>query len=429
MLRPCCIVCLSVLSVLCAVPASTVDVQTYPRQTRFSTKAEDHFTREQLLKGKKYSREKYAFYFLSLALYLVLLAAFSFTGMSPWLRDVSTRIAGGRWWLTVVVFAVALTVTARAVRLPITLYSSHFHEHAYGLSTRDLGMWFADYLKRWAVSMAIGLPIVVGLYACIRHWPRTWWVVASACFFVVSAILVNLAPVLIDPIFNTFKPIPEGELRHRVTALAEKAGIVVDDVFEMDASIRTRKVNAYFTGLGNTKRIVLYDTLVRNSSTDEVECVLAHEIGHWQRHHIWKGLALTGAGTALLLFVLSKLLSMGPHTGLFMFSTPADVASLSLILLFVTLASFVTSPLQSSISRHFERQADWTSLALTDDPDTFVESQRKLALRNLADVVPHPFIEWFFYSHPSTLRRIHMGETYKRLRTSSRNELGERTNP
>jgi len=232
----------------------------------------------------------------------------------------------------------------------------------------------------------------------------------------VSVVLVNLTPLLIAPLFNTFTRIEDEGLRRRVTELAGKAGIAVKDVFEMDASIRTKKHNAYFTGLGNTKRVVLYDTLIRDSSIDEVASVLAHEIGHWQRKHIWKGIALAGVGSAVLLFLLSKLLLVGANWSAFRFDSPVDVASLPLIMLFLTLANFVGSPVQSSISRHFERQADWTALVLTDNPGTFIESEKKLALRNLADVDPPPFLEWFFYSHPSPLRRIRMAEEYRRMR-------------
>jgi STE24 endopeptidase len=181
----------------------------------------------------------------------------------------------------------------------------------------------------------------------------------------------------------------------------------------MDASRKTRKTNAYFTGLGRARRVVLYDTLIASSTPEEVELVLAHELGHWRRHHIWKGLALGAASMLGALWAIARILALAAASGRFAFIHPADVRSLPLLLLAFLVLHLTTLPVQQAISRAFEREADLESLRLTGNPDAFIASEVHLARANLADIEPPRPIVWLLYSHPPVLERIAMAEAFK----------------
>jgi STE24 endopeptidase len=221
-----------------------------------------------------------------------------------------------------------------------------------------------------------------------------------------------VAPIVIDPIFHTFKPIRDEAFRRRALDLAARAGVRVEEVLEMDASARTRHVNAYFTGLGRTKRIVIYDTLLKGTTPDEASLILAHEMGHWRHDHIWKGIGWSCIGTLIILLAACKAVSWagGGRMGL---AGTDDPLALVLILLLVVILNFLSLPAQNAISRSFERQADMESLRLTDMPDVFVEAERKLSVNNLAEVTPGWATYYLFYTHPSVMERIGMALTYK----------------
>jgi STE24 endopeptidase len=225
-------------------------------------------------------------------------------------------------------------------------------------------------------------------------------------------LLVALAPVVIDPLFNTVRPLRDPDLSQRVIALAKRAGIPVDQVYEMDASRRTRKGNAYFTGLGHTKRIVLYDTLLTGTGPEEVELVVAHEIGHWRRAHIWKGIGLSFLGMGIALWWGARVLDWAVRRGGFHLAGPADVAGVPLFLLALFVLNLVSLPIQNGISRIFEREADRTSLTLTGNPMAFIRSEVELARSNLADLSPPAALVWLLYSHPPVAERIRMAEEF-----------------
>jgi len=228
-----------------------------------------------------------------------------------------------------------------------------------------------------------------------------------------------LAPVVIDPLFITIRPLRDATLRERVLTLADRAGIAVEQVYEADASRRTKKGNAYFTGLGATKRIVLYDNLVARSDPAAVQLVVAHEMGHWKHAHIWQGVALSLAGMGMALWCAARVLAWAAERRAFHLTGPADVAGLPVFLLVCFVLSLVGLPIQNAISRHFERQADWASLELTQDPAAFVRAEVDLARSNLADLAPPRPVVWLLYTHPPVAERIRMAETFARGRGAS----------
>jgi STE24 endopeptidase len=382
-----------------------------PAQT--SETAARYFTQEEIARGRAYARGRYALYLLRAAMTIGLCAVLVLTPLSGRIHDLSVSAAGGRVWLTVAIYGLLLGLLYYAIMAPLSLYGSFIREHAFGLSTQGLRSWSLDYLKSALLATGLALPLLVLLYALIRWTPKYWYLPAWATIVVVMAAVTELSPVLIDPLFHTFRPVEDPSLRTRIGALTDRAGLQVGPILVMDASRRTRKTNAYFTGLGRTRRIVLYDTLVETATPDEVELVLAHELGHWKRRHIWKGLGLSAAGLLAGLWAVSRLVGDAAASGRFGFVHPADVRSLPLLVLLLVIFNVVTMPVQQAISRAFEREADLASLHLTNNPDAFIASEIGLARANLADIHPPKAVVWFLYSHPPVLERIAMAEAYR----------------
>ncbi len=376
-------------------------------------KARQYFTEEEMARGRAYARGRYLLFFLRLALTLGLFAALALTPLSTRLHDLSVSAAGGRVWLTVAFFGLLLGLLYHAITFPLNLYGSFLREHAFGLSTQTFASWARDYAKGAVISMAISLPLLILLYALIRMSSGRWYLPAWAVVVAVMAIIAELSPILIDPLFHTFRPVQDPGLVERIHTLTNRAGLRVGPILEMDASRKTKKTNAYFTGLGPARRVVLYDTLIATSSPEEVELVLAHELGHWKRHHIWKGIALGAASMLVALWLIAGLLNSAAASGRFGFIHPADVRSLPLLLFSFLILSIVTMPIRQAISRTFERQADLESLRLTNNPDAFIASEVKLARSNFADIDPPRGIVWFLYTHPPVLERIAMADAFR----------------
>lgn len=380
-------------------------------------KARQYFTPDDLAKGRAYARGRRFFYFSELALTLGLFALLSWPPISTRVRDLSVSIAGGRVWLTILVFGLLLAFLYHAVRFPLSFFGDFQREHAFGLSTQTIGSWAWDHVKEVLLGAGIMLPLLLLLYTLIRRSPDRWYLPAWLAAVAVMALMVELSPVLIDPLFHTFRPVDDPRLVERVRALTDRAGMRVGPILEMNASRQTKKTNAYFTGLGRTRRVVLYDTLIATSTPEEVELVLAHELGHWRRHHIWKGLALGAASMLAAFWVIARLLRAAADSGRFGFIHPADVVSLPLLLFSFLMLNTLTTPIQAAISRALEREADLESLRLTNNPGAFIASEVTLARTNLADIEPPRAIVWLFYTHPPVLERIAMAEAYRTRET------------
>ena len=389
-------------------PSPASGLHSSPRE-----KARQYFTTEELARGRAYARGRYLLFFLRLALTLGLFTILTLTPLSTGIHDLSVSAASGRVWLTVAVFGLLLSILYYAVTFPLSLYGNFLREHAFGLSTQTFASWVRDYAKGALISTGIMLPLLILLYAIIRWSPGRWYLPAWAVAVAVMALMAELSPILIDPLFHTFKPVEDPRLVERIHTLADRAGLRVGPILEMDASRKTKKTNAYFTGLGRARRVVLYDTLIATSSPEEVELVLAHELGHWKRHHIWKGIALGAASMLMALWLIAGLLSAAASSGRFGFIHPADVRSLPLMLLAFLTLNIATMPIQQAISRTFERQADLESLRLTNNPDAFIASEVTLARTNLADIEPPKAVIWFLYTHPPVLERIAMAEAFR----------------
>ncbi len=297
--------------------------------------------------------------------------------------------------------------------LPLSYYQSFVLPHRFGLSTQTRASWISDQVKGALLGGLFGFIVIEMIYAVLRAAPDTWWLWAAAILLVFNVLLANLAPILIMPLF--YKVVPLGDeyadLAARLIRLAEQAHTRVRGVFKFDMSRRTREANAALTGLGNTRRIILGDTLLGEFTPDEIETVLAHELGHHVNKDIPVGIALESAGTLIGLYLASLALRWGAASlGL---GGPADIAALPVFVAVVGAYGVITLPLSNAYSRWRERRADEYALRATDKPAAFASAMTRLANQNLGEVDPEPWVEFLLYSHPALRKRIAMAQTYR----------------
>ena len=344
-------------------------------------------------------------YLVNLALLLTLL----FTGWTIALRTLALHWSP-RPWLALLIYLGIFGIIMQVVGLPFDFLRGFWLEHRYGLSNLTLAGWVKDQLKGLAVGGTLGVLAVEFLYAVIRRSPERWWIICAIVFIGFFVLLANLAPVLIFPIFFKVKPLENPSLTERLLELSRRAGTRVRGVFEWKLSEKSKKANAALMGLGNTRRIILSDTLLEQFQDEEVEAVLAHELGHHVHHHIVQSIVLQGAATFVGFYLIHRTLTwLGPHFG---FQGEADFANLPLLALVVTALSLILLPAVNSYSRAMERQADAYALEAIPSPAPFISSMEKLAELNLAERQPNRWIEFIFYSHPSIQKRIDFAQKF-----------------
>jgi STE24 endopeptidase len=356
------------------------------------------FTSEQIARADGYQGPRYVSSVASIVLGLLVLAVLAFSGLGDRLLDPLRR-----WpWAIGAVAAVGLTVLIRAaVRLPLSFWNGYVHEHTWGFSTQSIPGWLGDWLKGLGIGVAITGVVFVALFGAVRAFPRAWPAVAALAAAGITAVLSFLGPVVLEPVFNRFRPLEDPAQTAELKALAARAGVPVRDVLVSDASRRTTKENAYVSGFGATRRLVLFDTLLEKADPDEVRLVVAHELGHRRARHVEIGTAVGAVGAAAAVVVLWLLFRWGVLPG-----SPADPRSVPAILLAVTLLTLATAPAANWLSRRFERSADRFSLTLTGEETAYVKAERGLALRNLSDLDPGPVTYRFLYTHPAPAERL-----------------------
>jgi STE24 endopeptidase len=389
-------------------------------------RARQYFTSEEIDKGRAYARGRYLLYGVRMALTLGLFGIMALSPLSARIRDLSVSVASGRVWLTIAMYGLLVTLLYYAVTFPVSLYGGFLREHTFGLSRQSGASWAWDYTKGALINAGILLPLLMLLYAFIRWDPVHWYLSAWVILVLVMGLVAELSPILLDPLFHTFRPVQDKALVERLRALTDRAGLTVGPILEIDASQKTAKTNAYFTGLGRTRRIVLYDTLIASSTPEEVELVVAHELGHWRRHHTWKGMAISAASALAAMWLIARLLNTAAHSGRFGFIHPADPVSLPFLLLLFLALTILMTPIQVAISRSFEREADLESLRLSANPRAFIAAEVKLAKANLADIEPTRPMVWLLYTHPPVLERIAMAESFRAKQGQRRGEIDDR---
>jgi STE24 endopeptidase len=361
----------------------------------------------------EYAETKYALWAAATILRWGVLAGLIVLGAGPVLAVFGRRLGRGRVLLSAFLATLLLLATLALAIFPLNLASGFHVEHLYGLSTQSITGWLLDTARRQGFWIAVYAAAAAGFLACLRRWPRRGWLVAAFGGVLVAVAGATLAPVVIDPLFADFTPLADRGLEAEIVAMGARAGLEVDRVRVVDASRRTRRLNAYVTGLGATRQVVLYDNLLERAPRDELRLVVAHELGHASEHHVGKGLLWAVPGIVFGAWLLAGIAGWraGRDARL---TGPGDPAGIPLLWLAVTLLLFVSSPIESALSRRMEARADWLALELTRDPDTFVAVERRLARTNLTPVTPPGWIVAWFSSHPPVLERIGMAEHWRR---------------
>ena len=320
----------------------------------------------------------------------------------------------GHWTVKAVGMTGLVLLVTRLATLPLDAKAEQALRR-YGLSTQTWTSWADDALRSLGIGIVTTSLVVVVVLALARRFPSGWWAPAAA----VTALLVVLGsfvyPVLVEPAFNRFTSLPAGQLRTDLLALAARDGVPVEDVLVADASRRTTALNAYVSGFGSTRRIVLYDTLLEQSTPREIELVTAHELGHAKRDDVLHGTVLGALGGAAGVVALFLLLSWAPVLRRVGAASAGDVRVVPLVLFLGVLVPLLLSPVTNLLSRHVEARADVHSLELTGDVPTFVDSEKRLSTTNLSDLDPNPFVYGFFFTHPSGPQRIALAREWERL--------------
>ncbi|MEI9952956.1 MAG: M48 family metallopeptidase [Pseudomonadota bacterium] len=335
----------------------------------------------------------------------LLLGAFLFAGGLGWYDAAVFSVfpsfaAGG------VAFLVGLLLLNSLLAIPFQLYSDFRLEARYGFNRQTVGLWWADWLKNTALSLLFSLLLCVGALRLVQAAPHTWWLWVSALIGALSLLLTVLSPYLIEPLFYRMEPLDVEGLREGIRSLTERAGVHVGSVLKMDASRRSSHSNAYFTGLGRQKRVVLFDTLLAQMTEPQILAVLAHELGHWKKQHVLTRMIAMQAllvGFAYLLFLLAPSAGLPQLLGLSTASFPARITILAVA---ASLLMFPLTPLFSAWSRRDEREADQFAVELHGAPLELAGALAKLGTENLSNLHPHPLYAAFYYSHPPLAERI-----------------------
>jgi STE24 endopeptidase len=349
------------------------------------------FTAEQVARARRYQRPLYWAAAAELGLASAFLAALVLSAAGSALDPRSLP-----WWARTLAYASIIIVCLAALRTPLAFWRGYLREHRFGFSTQTWHGWLIDRLKGLGINLVLVPPLLLALVALARTLPGWWVVPAAAAFALIVFLFAFVAPVLLAPLFNDYGPLDQEPLRSEVRGLARAAGVAVDDVLVEDISRRTRKANAYVTGFGKTRRLVLSDTLLGEASPEEIRTVVAHELGHRRMWHVLLGTVLSLVGVVVSTVVVWALLG----------TTVADVHRLPLLLLIPLALAVVTAPAVNGLSRRWEQNADRFALELTHDRGAYEQAFRRLAATNLSDLDPPTLIYLLLFTHPTPPQRL-----------------------
>ena len=342
------------------------------------------------------------------------LVAIVVTGGSAALRAYAGSVTGSSFVLTLTLYVVLVGLINEAISLPFAFYQGVTLERRYGLSTQTTARWWLDHLKAALVAFVFALISALIVCSLIRWAPNRWWMLSAAVFTIIMVGLVQLAPVLLLPLFYEFKPLDREALVRRLVALADRAGARVMGVFEWRLSDKTKKANAALAGIGQTRRIIISDTLLAEHSDDEIEVILAHELAHHVHRDIWKGIALETGLIALGFYLADAVLMRFAMS--FGLTGKGDIAALPLLLLAAAAVSLALMPLANALSRAHERRADRYALEMTKNVPAFVSAMKRLGAQNLAEEHPSRLVQLLFYTHPPISARIDAAQAWARNR-------------
>ncbi len=366
--------------------------------------------------AREYNRIKRRLTVADLVMNFAFLVALLATGWNGTLRDWAYHGAGQSYSLAVFYYVLMLLIVSKALGFGFDFYSFRL-EHQFQLSNQKLKSWLWDEVKGWLIGVVIAAILVEMIYNVIRLAPYKWWIIVWVIYNGLAIFFAQIAPVVLFPLFYKFKPLENDELVKRLIALSERAGTRVRGVYEWKLSEKSKKANAALAGLGATRRIIIADTLLQDFTTEEIEAVLAHELGHHVHKHIQKSMALQVVTSFVGFYAVAEILRYAVDRD--MFPMMHDFASLPLLVLLATLMSFVLMPLMNAYSRQKEREADRYSLKSIPAVEPFITSMNKLADSNLAERSPSRLVEIWFHSHPPIAKRIAVAEAWARTKSAT----------
>ncbi|GCE25981.1 peptidase [Dictyobacter alpinus] len=373
-------------------------------------------------KARAYARTRRRLSYVSMSIGVLSILIVLGAGLDKWFRDVVE--SAGSWfplltwqphpaWFPwqIAVYCLLITLLYEVLTFPLSYYSGFVLPRRYGISVMSIGAWFRELLVGLSLSLVLEVVFVSLIYALLAFQPQLWWLWTALIILFFSVVMANLAPVLIYPLFYKFTPLPEGELTQRLLKLAEQANTRVRGVFSMKMSNKTTGTNAALMGLGNTRRIVLGDTMIDRYAIDEIEVVLAHELGHHVHRDIWKLIASQALLMLVGLFVSNLLLHWVIDQQHY-YRSLTDPATLPFFFTLLAIFSFIIMPLSNGYSRLIEYQADEYALQSTHKIEAFKSAMRRLADQNLSEIEPAPIVEFIFHSHPSIKKRLEHADEF-----------------
>ncbi len=368
------------------------------------------FTAEQVTAGKEYALSgfwvKFVYGFAYVGIMLALVKSGFFTSLFAKISNFS----GEGIFRADLLFVLAFLMVLQVISLPYAYYMGHIRETSMGFSNLDAFGWLIRYLKSAVVGIGIETVGILLLLAVIRKFDQGWVYIVPLVMGGFSLALTLLFPVLITPLFYEQKPLPAGEFRNRILEIAGKAGMETEEIYVIDESRYSKHTNAYFTGVGKHRRIVLYDNLINSHTPEEAALIFAHEAGHWQHNHVAKGLSLGFLAMIFLGFLYKLVFPYLGSVAWFGFREMSSSANIPMLMLLITLAQLFVSPIESQISQYMEVQADTAALELTGLKNVYISAQQRLSVDNRSDLTPSPLRVFWLYSHPPALERIELAE-------------------
>ena len=361
--------------------------------------------------AKKYEKIKLTVGVIEGIFSFILLLLFVVLGYSKSLERYAFSYTANPY-IALIIFGLVLGLVSSVLSLPVDYIFGFRLEHKFSLSNQTLKGWIVEKAKSALIGSVIGAPLAFLFYYLLCNY-TLWWLYLAGIVWIYTILLAQIAPIVIMPLFYKFIPIENESLKERILKLCERVGFKVQGVYSFNMSKNTKKTNAAFTGMGKTRRIILGDTLISGFSEDEIETVFAHELGHYKKGHIRKGILFSVFGTLSMLFISAQLYSfLYPKFG---FEHQWQIGALPLLAIIATVLGIFTKPIGSALSRKFEFEADRFAVQTTHNLPAFKSTMEKLAFQNLANTEPNKFIEFWFYSHPSINRRISEAEKYYKL--------------
>jgi len=365
-------------------------------------------------KAIEYHEKKVNIWIISIVLGMLVPTFFLFSGLSAGIRNWAQNRSKAAFIIFILYFIVYYSIST-LISLPLDYYSSFILKHAYGLSNQSFVKWIGDFLKSFAISIAAGSALIWIPYTLIKRTPRYWWLYFGLLLIPVIFFITFISPVYIDPIFNKYEKVQDTKLEAKIYDLIGKTDIKNVKVYQVNKSADTKEMNAYMTGVLNTKRIVLWDTTIKNLTDRETLGVVAHEMGHYLMGHVWKAIILGGILNVFVFYLINRvaLWVLSKSGGTFGFTKLQDIASLPLLMLFLSIFMFIVTPAVNAYSRYTETEADRFELELTKDNEASISSMIKLHQTSLVLPTPGIVYKLWNYDHPTFEERVNFAKNYK----------------